>query len=155
MPEIVVRDATPADARTVAEFNIAMAAETEDKPLPPEVIQPGVEKMLGDPELGFYLVAEVGGSVQACLGITYEWSDWRNGLFWWIQSVYVAPDARRHGVFRRLYDTVCERAQEQPDVCGVRLYVERENTRAQQTYLNLGMQETDYKLFEIEFERDS
>lgn len=155
MPEIVVRNAIPEDAAAIAAFNIAMAAETEDKALPADVIRAGVDAMLADPELGFYLVAEVDGSVQACLAITFEWSDWRNGLFWWIQSVYVMPDARRLGVFRQLYDTVCTRAQEQADVCGVRLYVEKENVRAQQTYQNLGMVETDYKLYEIEFDQAS
>lgn len=145
----VVRRADIKDAPTIAAFNTAMALETENKVLDPETITAGVTRFVTDASLGFYLVAEHDGVVAGCLGITFEWSDWRNGLFWWIQSVYVEPASRRTGVFRHLYDHVNDLAQRESDVCGLRLYVERDNTRAQQTYRNLGMTETDYLLFEV------
>ena len=155
MTNIQVRQATPDDAQTIADFNAAMALETEDKILEPKVIGNGVRRLFDTPELGFYLVAEsVSGtkkSVIACLMITYEWSDWRDGLFWWIQSVYVAPDARRLGAFKALYQHVESLAQQDSTVCGIRLYVEQENTRAQNTYLSLGMQKTNYHLYEALF----
>ena len=98
-----------------------------------------------------HLVAEADGGPVGCLGITFEWSDWRNGLFWWIQSVYIDPSYRRQGVFGGLYAHVTELAKNATDVCGIRLYVEHDNTNAQQTYLSLGMVETHYKLLEVEF----
>lgn len=153
MSQLEIRSAVPADLATLAAFNIAMARETEDKRLGKDIVTAGVKQMLSRPDLGFYLVAEVGGELAGCLGITFEWSDWRNGLFWWIQSVYVHPDHRRSGVFRGLYNHVTAMAQNQASVCGVRLYVEKENATAQKTYARLGMSETDYRLFEIEFDR--
>ncbi|MFT6117882.1 MAG: ribosomal protein S18 acetylase RimI-like enzyme, partial [Candidatus Azotimanducaceae bacterium] len=91
------------------------------------------------------------GGVVGCLGITFEWSDWRNGLFWWIQSVFVDKDYRGQGAFRHLYDHVSRLAKAESNVCGIRLYVEDDNTGAQQTYAALGMKETSYKLLEVEF----
>jgi GNAT superfamily N-acetyltransferase len=132
-------------------FEQAMAQETENKTLPTGTILAGVERMISDPSLGFYLVAEADGGPVGCLGITFEWSDWRNGLFWWIQSVYIDPSYRRQGVFGGLYAHVTELAKNATDVCGIRLYVEHDNTNAQQTYLSLGMVETHYKLLEVEF----
>ncbi|MDZ7686539.1 MAG: GNAT family N-acetyltransferase [Gammaproteobacteria bacterium] len=143
-----IRSATSADVDTLAAFNIAMALETEDKHLPEDTIRPGVQRFIDNSDLGFYLLAEREGEVAGCLAITFEWSDWRNGLFWWIQSVYIHPDHRRAGVFRQLYSRVTELAAGDSDVCGIRLYVEKDNARAQQTYTSLGMSETDYRLFE-------
>ena len=108
--------------------------------------------MHADEDLGRYYVAERGGEVVGCLMVTYEWSDWRNGTFWWIQSVYVTPSARRTGTFRRLYTTVRETALA-GGACGLRLYVERDNRGAQATYASLGMVTTPYLLLEEEFER--
>ena len=147
-PSVRVRPAQPGDADAIAAFNAAMAFETEGKRLRPDVLGAGVRRMLGEPALGFYLTAEAGGEVVACLMVTTEWSDWRNGRFWWIQSVYVQPAWRRRGVFRLLYAAVRERALREPDVCGLRLYVEHENAAAQATYRSLGMQKTDYFVFE-------
>ncbi|MDB5913782.1 MAG: hypothetical protein JWP22_2457 [Ramlibacter sp.] len=144
----VVRLARPADADTIAGFNAAMAWETEGKRLLPQVVGAGVRRLLAEPGLGFYLVAEAGSEVVACLMVTTEWSDWRNGRFWWIQSVYVAPGWRRRGVFRALYAHVGEAAAAAPDVCGFRLYVEHDNVAAQATYERLGMSRTDYLLLE-------
>ena len=114
----------------------------------PEVITAGVKHMIENPQLGFYLVVELDNGIQASLSVTYEWSDWRNGIFWWIQSVYVRPDYRRQGLYRELYTRVKELAEQEPLVCGYRLYVERENINAQKTYEAQGMHETEYKLYE-------
>jgi len=136
------------DADTIAAFNSAMAFETEGKELIPEVIGAGVRRLMETPSLGFYVVAENEGCVVACLMITNEWSDWRNGLFWWIQSVYVQQAFRRQGVYRRMYEHVRDLAKADPSVCGFRLYVEKENEVAHATYSSLGMKETDYLLYE-------
>jgi len=142
-----IRLATSADAAVLVEFNAAMALETEGKNLLPEVIGAGVRGLLDNPVAGFYVLAET-ERVLAALMITKEWSDWRNGSFWWIQSVYVRPEARRQGVYRRLYRHVQEIAAKDPQVCGFRLYVERENSAAQAAYAALGMKETRYFVFE-------
>jgi ribosomal protein S18 acetylase RimI-like enzyme len=136
------------DADTIAAFNSAMALETEGKALIPEVIGAGVRRLIGMPSLGFYVVAEHAGEVIGCLLVTHEWSDWRNGLFWWIQSVYVKKEFRRRGVYRRLYGHVGALAQSDASVCGFRLYVEKENEVAHATYASLGMKETAYLIYE-------
>lgn len=138
------------DAEAIAGFNQAMAVETEGRALQPDRALAGAQRLLRDPALGFYLVAERAGEVVGCLMVTYEWSDWRNGHFWWIQSVYVAPHARRSGVFRALYRHVEEQVRRDPDVCGLRLYVEAANERAQATYAALGMERTHYLVYERE-----
>src|SRR5262245_8654209 len=143
-----IRLAAEQDADALIEFNRAMALETEQKELLPEVISAGVHSMLANPAAGFYLVAEDDRRVVGALMVTKEWSDWRNGSFWWIQSVYVRPEFRRRGVYRHLYAHVQQLAASDPKVCGFRLYVERENTRAQSTYRTLGMTETRYLVFE-------
>ena len=143
-----IRRATFDDADTLAAFNSEMATETEGKKLLPDVIGAGVRALLNDAGLGYYVVAESEGQVVGSLMVTTEWSDWRNGIFWWIQSVYVTPPWRRRGVYRSLYDFVRDLANDDPNVCGFRLYVERDNITAQKTYAALGMQESDYKLFE-------
>ena len=145
---MIIRRATSQDASELTEFNINMARETEGMELKPEVIGAGVRAMIDNPQMGFYLVVELDNSIQASLMVTTEWSDWRNGLFWWIQSVYVRPHYRRQGLYRELYARVKELAEQEPSVCGFRLYVERENSAAQQTYRSLGMKETDYRIFE-------
>jgi len=146
--DLHVRRAGMRDADTIARFNAQMAFETEGKELIAEVIGAGVRKLLETPSLGFYLVAEHEGRVVACLMITNEWSDWRNGLFWWIQSVYVDAAYRRQGVYRRMYEEVRSLAKADSGVCGFRLYVEKENEVAHATYASLGMKETDYQLYE-------
>jgi GNAT superfamily N-acetyltransferase len=146
--ELIVRKAQAADAGTIADFNSAMALHTEGKALIPEVIGAGVRRLIEQPALGFYVVAESAGRVVACLMVTNEWSDWRNGLFWWIQSVYVEPEWRRQGVYRRLYDFVRGLAKADAAICGFRLYVEKDNKVAQATYASLGMAPTDYQIYE-------
>jgi GNAT superfamily N-acetyltransferase len=149
--EPIIRRAEAGDAAQIASFNAAMALETEHITLDPARLLKGVEAVLRDPTKGFYILAIVDGRTVGQLMITYEWSDWRNGVFWWIQSVYVLPEFRKHGVFTQLYRFIEQEARRDESVCGIRLYVERENTRAQATYKKMGMQETVYKMFETDF----
>lgn len=142
-----IRPATRADIPHLADWNLAMAQETEARALDRHVLARGVEAVFDDPRRGFYLVAERDGAAIGCLLVTYEWSDWRCGDFWWIQSVYVVPQARRGGAFRSLYAAVRERAREAGAV-GLRLYVETENHRAQRTYAELGMAPCHYLMYE-------
>ena len=148
MSEIKVRQATAAEAVRIADFNRAMAMETEGLALDEKTVAAGVVALMGHPERGFYLVAEVEGVVAGCLLITYEWSDWRNKMFWWIQSVYVKPEQRGHGVYSALDVKVRELAARAGDVCGFRLYVHKGNARAQEVYRSLGMEETAYIVYE-------
>jgi ribosomal protein S18 acetylase RimI-like enzyme len=146
-----IRKARPTDAAVIAEFNTRIAWETEKLRLDPQTIRRGVCAVLKDPGKGTYFVAEIGGAVVGQLLITYEWSDWRNGNFWWIQSVYVAAEHRQSGVFRTLFAHVQKMAQARREVSGLRLYVERENDRAQRAYTRLGMVKKPYEMFETTF----
>lgn len=145
---VTIRPARLSDAEVICEFNRLMAIETENKVLDPAILMPGVVAMLSDPHKGRYFVAEAIGAIVGQLGVTLEWSDWRNGNFWWIQSVYVQKEARRHGVFRKLYQQVLEQARKEPNVIGVRLYVEHDNAIAQATYRKMGMAMTGYQVME-------
>jgi GNAT superfamily N-acetyltransferase len=145
---IEIRDATPVDAGVIVEFQIRMARETEDLALDHDVCANGVAAVFADPALGRYFVAEDDGRVVGSLMVTYEWSDWRNGTVWWIQSVFVEPEARGRGVYRRLYERVQQLVMESDRVRGVRLYVDIGNRRAQQVYERLGMNGDHYRLFE-------
>ncbi len=150
-PQINVRRAEPGDAIHIIGFQQSMALETEGKTLDESLISAGVDAVFADPDKGFYLVAETGGTVVGSLMITYEWSDWRNATFWWIQSVFVDADHRRRGVYTAMHDHVMREAEGSEDICGVRLYVERSNHNAQQTYKSLGMDHSHYDLYEIDF----
>ena len=150
-PQISVRRAERRDAAHIVGFQQSMALETEGKTLDESLISAGVDAVFADPGKGFYLVAETGGTVVGSLMITYEWSDWRNATFWWIQSVFVDADYRRRGVYTAMHDHVLTQARESDDICGVRLYVERSNHVAQQTYKRLGMDHSHYDLYEIDF----
>ncbi len=140
--------AQEADITALVEFNRAMAFETEGKTLDAQILQSGVESVFHDEKKGFYVVAEEGGQIVGGLMITFEWSDWRDGWFWWIQSVYILPEFRGRGIYRFLYDFVKESAREKEDVCGFRLYVEKENTGAQKVYEKLGMETSHYLMYE-------
>ena len=142
-----IRDAVPTDVDRIAAFNTAMALETENIQLEASTVLAGVRTVLERADLGRYYVAQSDDEVCACLLITYEWSDWRNGLIWWIQSVYVASTARQQGIFTALYAHV-KTAATSAGAVGLRLYVERDNSRAQRTYQALGMDETHYRLYE-------
>ncbi|MDA1074959.1 MAG: GNAT family N-acetyltransferase [Proteobacteria bacterium] len=148
---IAIRPGTSADVARIAGFNAAMAAESEDKGLDLAVLTQGVRYLMDNPREGYYLMAEVEGEAAGTLMVTFEWSDWRNGRFWWIQSVYVAPHFRRLGVYRAMHQAVSDAAHQDPQACGIRLYVERENTGAQATYKTIGMVETHYRLYEQTF----
>jgi ribosomal protein S18 acetylase RimI-like enzyme len=145
---LTIRRATAADETVLVAFNAALAFETEHKRLRPEILLAGVRAVFSDSSRGFYTVAEEAGEIVGQMMVTYEWSDWRNGWFWWVQSVYVRDDARRKGVFRSLYQEVQRQAIADPTVIGLRLYVESDNLRAQSTYRALGMTETTYGLME-------
>ena len=143
-----VREATTADRDFLVDCARAMALETEHKELDLPTLRAGVAALLDDATRGRVLVAEVGGAPAATLMLTYEWSDWRNGFFWWIQSVYVVPAQRRRGLYRLLHEHVRELAARTDGVYGLRLYVERDNANAQQTYRRMGMEETAYRIYE-------
>lgn len=147
MPSLLIRTATPADIPDLLAWNAAMAWETEQKRLDPAVLERGIVGVFAQSQRGFYLIAERDGVAVGSLLVTYEWSDWRCGDFWWIQSVYVVSEARRGGVFRALYADVAQRAAGAGAV-GLRLYVETENQRAQATYAGLGMQRCHYRMYE-------
>ena len=146
-----IRPATAQDVDVLSGFQQAMAAETEEKGLDPARLRRGIGYLLDHPGEGHYLIAERGGKAAGSLMVTFEWSDWRGGRFWWIQSVYVDPAHRRQGVYSALHRAIEAQARQDPRACGIRLYVERDNDGAQATYRNLGMRETDYRLFEAEF----
>lgn len=146
-----IRTANTSDSATIARFNAAMALESEDVELDQYVLTAGVAAALADPGKAFYLLSELDGAPAGQLMVTYEWSDWRNGWIWWIQSVYVAPEHRRKGVYRGLYRRLEELAAEDGNVRGIRLYVMRENLTAKKTYESLGMHHSEYDLYETEF----
>ena len=148
MTGLTIRTTTLADVETISEFNQLMAMETENKKLPQEVIENGVRRLMQQPEFGFYLVAESDNETVGTCMVTHEWSDWRDGLFWWVQSVYVKKDHRKQGIYTAMYNKIKALAAAEPDVYGFRLYVEKDNLVAQKTYESLGMKETDYLLFE-------
>ena len=143
-----IRLAQKEDAPALVEFNQAMAQETEGKRLEREILQGGVEAVFADEKKGFYVVAENGGEIVGGLMVTFEWSDWRNSWFWWIQSVYILPDFRGQKIYSRLYDFVKKIARENGNVCGFRLYVEKENERAQKVYEKVGMEQSHYLMYE-------
>lgn len=143
-----IRPAQKEDVVSLVEFNQAMALETEGKRLDAQVLRGGVEAVFRDMQKGFYVVAENDGKIAGGLMITFEWSDWRGQWFWWIQSVYILPEYRGQGIYRMLYEFVKDKAKESKDVCGFRLYVEKENERAQKVYEKLGMKSSHYLMYE-------
>ena len=146
--DIRIRIAEPKDVEAIAEMNMAMAWETEQTRLSEDTLTRGVQAVLDNPEHGFYVVAESNGHVAGCLMITFEWSDWRCGQFWWIQSLYIQPPLRRQGAFRKLHEFVKMEALRRPDICGIRLYVEQSNHVAQQVYERIGMRSLPYRMYE-------
>lgn len=151
---IDVRPAGLEDLERLIVFQRALAAETEDKALDEATVRKGLAAMLADPQRGRYFVARRAGAVVGSIMITLEWSDWRDGWIWWIQSVYIAPEARRSGVYSALHAHVLALARAQKDVVGLRLYVETENRAAQRTYEAHGMHRTSYLVYEHSFRDD-
>ena len=148
--KITIREATLEDTESIIRFQEGMALETEGKVLDEALLRDGITAIFDSTQKGFYIVAEVGSVVVGSLLITYEWSDWRNATFWWIQSVFVDANWRRKGVYRSMYDYVVNVAKSRKDICGIRLYVERTNTIAQETYKDLGMTHSHYDLYETD-----
>ncbi len=148
--EVKIRKAETKDAEIITDFNVKMALETEELSLDPNIVLAGVFNVFNDPAKGFYLVAEAQEQVVACLMITYEWSDWRNATWWWIQSVYVHPDMRGQRVYKQMYQYLKRQVKADPALCGLRLYVDKRNLRAQKVYQNLGMTREHYELYEEE-----
>ena len=147
---IRIRPASHDDLSLMARWAEAMAFETENKQLDPATVTRGILAGLEDPARGQYFMAEIAGEPVGTLMFTFEWSDWRCAWWWWIQSVYVAPGHRRKGVYRALYGYLLTLAKAREDVCGLRLYVERENVSAQRTYEFLGMVDAGYRMYEVE-----
>lgn len=145
-----IRLANPTDIDALVKFNQAMALETEGKQLDPAKISAGVAAVFDDDKKGFYVVAETGENIVGGLMVTYEWSDWRNAWFWWIQSVYIMPEGRGQRLYSRMYDFVKEKAAADGNVCGFRLYVEHDNEHAQKVYEKLGMTASHYQMYEQE-----
>lgn len=143
-----IRLAGKADAAALCRFNQAMALETEAKTLDAATLESGVAAVLNNADKGFYAVAEDAGAIVGGLMVTFEWSDWRSGWFWWIQSVYIVPEARGAKIYSRLYEFVREMARARGDVCGFRLYVENENFHARRVYEKLGMEQSHYLMYE-------
>jgi len=151
---VVVRDATPSDVEIIVDFNCQLASETEDKILDRSLIARGVSGGLARPELCRYFVAEVDGHPAGTTMVTYELTDWRDGVIWWLQSVYVDQEFRRRGVFRALYDHIAGLARSTPEARGLRLYVKEDNARAQQTYQSMGMHSSGYLVFEHDWSQE-
>lgn len=146
--EIQIRKAVKPDSEVIAHFQLLMADETENIKLDERIVQKGVSAIFHQPELGQYFVAEVKGKIVASLMTTFEWSDWRNGMVWWIQSVYVLPEFRKKGIFKKMYRHIKALVLDRDDVSGLRLYVANENTSAAKVYENVGMEGNRYRLFE-------
>jgi GNAT superfamily N-acetyltransferase len=145
---LTIRPAGPADVAVIAEFNARLAEESERTQLDAALLASGVAAVLADPQKGWYRLACDEGCVVGQAAVTFEWSDWRNGWWWWLQSVYVRPEARGRGVFRAVYADICEAAQRAGDVIGIRLYVERNNQVGQSAYRQIGMTRTNYEVHE-------
>lgn len=145
-----IRRATIDDVNIIAEYNYNLAFETEDKKLNMEILEEGVRNLIKDENKGIYHVCEIDGKIIGQIMYTFEWSDWRNGTFLWVQSVYVNKNYRGKGVFKSLYNHIKSMCDSDDNICGIRLYVERENYVAQKTYSSLGMKECNYHIYEYE-----
>lgn len=151
MTDISIRQGTPADRDDIVEANLALAREIEHKIRDRKTVEAGVAAQLTEPEHGLYFLAEAGGQIIGQLALTWEWSDWSNGAFWWIQSVYIAPKYRGQGVFSQLYRHVANEARDRAGVAGLRLYVNKDNSAAMDVYRRVGMQTEDDDLLEVDF----
>ncbi len=148
---MLIREALPIDWPIILKFNKALAEESEEKKLDEGTLTQGIQRALSDKSHVTYILAEIDDEVVGQLMVTREWSDWRNGWFWWLQSVYVLPDFRRQGVFKQLFEHIKYQANHSLDVVGLRLYVHADNVNAQKTYSHLGLHGTDYQVMELAF----
>lgn len=147
MIDIIITKGQIEDTENIAQFQVDMAMESEGTQLDKDIVTKGVSAAMADENKGLYYIARVDGKAVGSLMLTREWSDWNNGWYWWIQSVYVAPDYRRQGVYKSMYNAVCTDAKQQ-NIAQVRLYVDKTNTRGQKVYSSLGMQESHYLIYE-------
>ncbi len=147
---MTIRQAVLSDTQVIADFNLRLAEETENLRLDPKRVREGVAALLRDPAKGLYFVYEENGVVAGQVMITYEWSDWRNGNIWWLQSVYVRQEFRGRGVFRALFHHLKDLARTEGGVCCLRLYMHADKSRARQSYERLGMNHTKYEVFEMD-----
>ncbi|MFZ6013253.1 MAG: GNAT family N-acetyltransferase [Bacteroidota bacterium] len=145
---ISIRPATTKDIPVLIDFQQRLALETESVTLDANILQRGMQALFDDPSKGVYFVAEHSGKIVGCHMITYEWSDWRNGMVWWLQSVYVTAEQRKHGVFKKMFDNLVNMINQDPSVVGLRLYVDKTNVRAQSVYTAMGMNGDHYTVFE-------
>ena len=145
---IHIRPARAGDAATIADLQVRMALETEDVRLDGPAVLRGVQAVFDDPAKGQYWIAELDGQIAGCLLVLTEWSDWRNGTVWWVHSVFIRPESRRRGVFRAMYEHLRQTVEADPDLRGLRLYVDIRNVKAQKTYESLGMDGEHYRLYE-------
>lgn len=143
-----IRIASEEDRFLIADFQVKMAKETENIDLDIDIVKNGVMSVFQDPQKGKYIVAENNGAVVASMLLTYEWSDWRNSVVLWIQSVFVLPEMRGKGVFKSLYSFVKQIAEDDESVSGIRLYVDKTNTNAMRVYEAVGMDGEHYRVFE-------
>lgn len=153
LSDVRIRSAESRDLSSIVTFNAALASETEGRRLEQPLLEAGVQAVLADATKGFYVVMEhlPSGQIIGQLLITFEWSDWRNAVFWWLQSVYVHKEWRRRGVFKNLYEYVLQKAERQGNVAGLRLYVEQDNAAAQKVYDRAGLAAAPYRMFEKDF----
>ncbi len=145
---INIRCSNSNDIKTIVDFQLKMAKETENMDLNLDILNKGVSALYNDSSKGIYYVAESDHKIIASLMTTYEWSDWRNGMVLWIQSVYVLPEYRGKGVYKRMYEFLQNKVKQDPELLGLRLYVEKDNFNAQQVYKKTGMDGEHYKMFE-------
>jgi ribosomal protein S18 acetylase RimI-like enzyme len=148
MIDILIREATRNDISSLVQFQLQLASETENIILDSTILKAGMNAMFDDSTKGGYYVAEANGELIACHMITYEWSDWRNGMVYWLQSVYVKPSFRQHGVFKKMFEALWAKIQSDPNIVGLRLYADKTNLRAQKVYSTLGMNGDHYTVFE-------
>ena len=145
---IIIRPSKSEDINILADFQMRLADETENIHLDKMIVSAGLKALFDDPTKGTYYVAEAEGKIIGCFLITYEWSDWRNGMVWWLQSVYIVPLHRRKGVFKKMYNHILQTIQNDGSIIGLRLYVDKTNTRAQKVYQAMGMNGDHYTVFE-------
>ena len=155
MSQTIIRRANLSDQETICAFNVALAMETEGQELDPSSVASGVRQVLGGPDKGFYLLAlhqTASGEKQICgqLLCLPEWSDWQNGSYWWIQSVYVAPQFRRQGVFRTLFESLTKMSKGLAGIVGIRLYVDQSNAIGMKTYAQLGFVRSSYEIYQLQ-----
>ena len=140
---ITIRKAQEKDIDTIAHNVLEMAFEGSQTTLSHETVSNGVKSLFKKPELGFYIVAEIEGKVVGSLVVVNEWSDWENGIRWWIHSVYVTPEYRRQGIYTDMYGYVKKEAELSNEIIGLSLFVSKDNEKAQNAYKHAGMREID------------